>query len=162
MSFEKVKQYFDGVGLSDRIKILDESSATVQEAAQALNCEPEHIAKTMSFLVDSNPLLIVMAGDAKVDNKKFKGEFHKRARMIPREQVEDYIGHQPGGVCPFALKDGVKVYLDVSLQRFETIYPAAGDAHSAVQLSLDELTQYANPDHWVDVCNGWSDDPELL
>lgn len=161
MSFEKVKQYFNEVGLADRIKVLDESSATVMEAAEALNCEPEHITKTMSFLIDSHPLLVVLAGDAKVDNKKFKAEFHKRARMIPRDQVEEYIGHQPGGVCPFALNQGVKVYLDVSLQRFEFIYPAAGDTHSAVKLSVDELSKYANADRWVDVGKDWPADPEV-
>lgn len=160
MSFEKVQKYFNDAGLADRIKVLDESSATVLEAADALNCEPEHIAKTLSFLVDSEPLLVVMAGDAKVDNKKFKAEFHKRARMIPRDEVEGYIGHKPGGVCPFALKQGVKVYLDISLKRFNVIYPAAGNSHSAVQLSLPELMTYAKADHWVDVCKGWLVDEE--
>lgn len=155
MSFESVSQYFEQVGLGNRVKHFDESSATVLEAAHALACEPEHIAKTMSFLVNDEPILIVMAGDAKVDNQKFKQEFHKRPKMIHSDEVESYIGHAPGGVCPFMTNDGVGIFLDNSLKRFEVVYPAAGDDHSAVELSLSELNNYTHADHWVDVCKGW-------
>lgn len=155
MSYESVKRFFDGVGLSHRVKVLTQSSATVELAASAIGCEPARIAKTMSFLMDDKAILIVTAGDAKVDNKKYKAAFHQKARMIPSEQVENYIGHEPGGVCPFVLKPGVGVYLDVSLKRFQTVYPAGGDTHSAVELSLDELEAYSLAIGWVDVCKDW-------
>lgn len=155
MSRENVQQFFEKLGLLDRIKILAHSSATVMDAAVALGCQPEHIAKTLSLLVNDQPILVVMAGDAKIDNHKYKETFHKRAEMIHRDQVEAYIGHAPGGVCPFAVKSDVLTYLDVSLKRFETVFPAAGDQHSAVQLSLKELEQFANPQKWVDVCKNW-------
>lgn len=155
MSYKTVKQYFDHLGLAERVIHLDESSATVLDAAQALNCEPAHIAKTLSFLVNEQPILVVMAGDTKVDNHKFKIEFRQRPKMVPSTQVETYTGHAPGGVCPFAIKPGVKIFLDVSLKRFSTIYPGGGDTHSAVKLSLGELEEYINVDRWVDVCKGW-------
>lgn len=151
MSFTKVKQYFKTAGLGDRVKVLEHSSATVEEAAIAVGCEAKQIAKTMSFLIDESPILIVVAGDVKVDNKKFKATFQKKAKMIAFEQVESYIGHAPGGVCPFEVKPEVKTYLDVSLQRFDIVYPAAGDAHSAVKLSVAELEKYANSLGWVDI-----------
>ncbi|WP_258088699.1 YbaK/EbsC family protein [Weissella fangxianensis] len=158
MAFEKVNQYFKQVGLGNRVKQFDESSATVLEAAHALNCEPAHIAKTMSFLVDDEPVLIVMAGDAKVDNRQFKQEFHKRPKMIHSDEVEHYIGHAPGGVCPFVTKDGVITFLDESLKRFDVVYPAAGDDHSAVELSVPELDEYTQAERWINVCKGWQDE----
>lgn len=152
MAIEKVKQYFESVGMLERVKELEASSATVEEAARALGCEPGHIAKTMSFFVDENPVLILTAGDARVDNKKYKAEFHQKAKMIPWDSVEDAVGHAPGGVCPFAVKDGVKVYLDVSLKKYKIVYPAAGNGHSAVELSVEELETYSGSLGWVDVC----------
>ncbi len=155
MSVEKVQKYFDDLGLGDRIIIPEASSATVEEAALAIGCEPKEIAKTMSFLVSGEPMLIVTAGDAKVDNAKYKAAFHEKARMIPGDQVEGFIGHPPGGVCPFAIDPSIPVYLDVSLKRFDTVYPAAGSGHSAVRLSVDELERYSGSAGWVDVCKGW-------
>ena len=155
MSFENVKKYFDGVGFGRRVIALEKSSATVEEAARAIGCEPKQIAKTMSFLVEDKPVLIVTAGDARIDNKKYKDTFHQKAKMIPGEQVEQYIGHAPGGVCPFALKPGVTVYLDISLKRFERVYPAGGNGHSAVDLTIEELMKYSGFSGWVDACKGW-------
>ncbi len=152
MSLELVKTYLEKEGILDRLKVLHESSATVELAAQALGCEPARIAKTMSFLTDNGAILVVTAGDVKVDNKKFKEQFHQKAKMIPGEQVEEYIGHAPGGVCPFAIRENVPVYMDVSLKRFEIVYPAGGDAHSAVELTPAELEKYAHACGWVDVC----------
>ena len=152
MSLERVKEYLEQEGILDRLKVLHDSSATVELAAQALGCEPAWIAKTMSFLVEDGAILVVTAGDVKVDNKKFKEQFHQKAKMIPGDQVEAYIGHAPGGVCPFAIKENVPVYMDVSLKRFETVYPAGGDAHSAVELTPEELEKYAHACGWVDVC----------
>lgn len=152
MALERVKEYFEGLGLGERVKVLEKSSATVEEAALAVGCEAKQIAKTMSFLQHDQPVLIVTAGDAKVDNKKYKAFFHQKARMIPHDQVEEYIGHAPGGVCPFVIHPGVAVYLDVSLKRFDTVYPAAGSDHSAVELSLPELEQHSHAAGWVDVC----------
>ncbi len=157
MSVEKVQKYFDDLGMGDRVIIPERSSATVEEAALAIGCEPKEIAKTMSFLVSGSPMLIVTAGDAKVDNAKYKAAFHEKARMIPGDQVEEYIGHPPGGVCPFAINPGIPVYLDVSLKRFDIVYPAAGSGHSAVRLSVDELEKYSDSAGWVDVCKGWED-----
>lgn len=155
MSFENVKRYFETVGLGQRVIALEQSSATVREAAKALSCQPKQIAKTMSFLVNEKPTLIVTAGDAKVDNKKYKNTFHQKAKMIPGEQVEHCIGHAPGGVCPFAVHPDVAIFLDVSLKRFERVYPAAGNGHSAVDLSLEELAEHSNCAGWIDVCKDW-------
>lgn len=155
MSFENVKRYFETVGLGQRVIALEQSSATVREAAKALSCQPKQIAKTMSFLVNEKPTLIVTAGDAKVDNKKYKNTFHQKAKMIPGEQVEHCIGHAPGGVCPFAVHPDVAIFLDVSLKRFERVYPAAGNGHSAVDLSLEELAEHSNNAGWIDVCKDW-------
>lgn len=155
MSFANVKQYFENTGLGERVIALEKSSATVDEAAEAIGCLPKQIAKTMSFLVDEKPILVVTAGDAKVDNKKYKSAFHQKAKMIPGELVEQYIGHAPGGVCPFAVNPNVTVYLDVSLKRFERVYPAGGNGHSAVNLSLKELEEYSHYTGWVDVCKDW-------
>lgn len=155
MSYEKVKQYFEQYGLSHRLIELNQSSATVEQAAMAIGCEPGLIAKTMSFYLNDNVILLVTAGDAKIDNKKYKNYFHEKAKMVPSDQVENRVGHLPGGVCPFATNKGVIVYLDVSLKRFDTIFPAGGSANSAVKLSLQELEIFSSPLGWVDVCKGW-------
>jgi prolyl-tRNA editing enzyme YbaK/EbsC (Cys-tRNA(Pro) deacylase) len=128
------------------------SSATVELAAIALGCEPERIAKTMSFIVEDNPILIVTAGDVKIDNPKYKAAFGTKAKMIDSDSVEKYIGHAVGGVCPFGINDGVKVYLDESLKRFDTVYPACGSSNSAIELSILELEAVSNYSAWVDVC----------
>lgn len=151
MSFEAVKAVLTAAGYGDRIKEFDQSSATVADAAQAIGCEEEQIAKTLSFLVDHQPLLVVTAGDVRIANPKFKAAFKKRGRMIPAEEVEGYIGHAPGGVCPFAVKKGVPIYLDESLKRFAVVYPAAGSDHSAVELTPRELEHLAQPVAWVDI-----------
>ena len=155
MSLETVIQYFDSQGLKDRVKVFEQSSATVELAALAVGCEPAHIAKTMSFLLEDHPILIVTAGDARVDNKKYKSFFHQKAKMIPWDDVEGYIGHAPGGVCPFEIKEEVETYLDISLKRFETVYPAAGSGNSAVALNLEELEKHSNSKEWIDVCKNW-------
>lgn len=152
MALEKVIAYFDQTGLKDRVKVFDQSSATVELAAQAVGCEPAHIAKTMSFLLGDKAILIVTAGDARIENKKYKALFHQKAKMIPWDDVESYIGHAPGGVCPFEINEGVDTYLDVSLKRFETVYPAAGSDNSAVALSIEELEKHSNSIGWIDVC----------
>ncbi len=155
MALERVKAYFEEAGLSGRVIEMDQSTATVEQAAAAIGCEPERIAKTMSFLLGEEAILVVTAGDARVDNKKFKDEFSQKAKMIPYEMVEEYIGHAPGGVCPFAVNPNIEAFMDVSLQRFETVYPAAGSSNSAIELSLSELEQHADSKRWVDVCKGW-------
>ncbi len=152
MSIDKVKAYFASRNASDKILEFDQSSATVELAAAAVGCEPAHIAKTMSFLLGEEPILIVTAGDARVDNKKYKATFHQKAKMIPWDEVEGFIGHAPGGVCPFAVKDGVRVYLDESLKRFDVVYPAAGSSSSAVRLTIPELEKYCPDARWVDCC----------
>ena len=155
MAIEKVRKYFEQYGIEQKILEFDTSSATVELAAMAVGCEPKRIAKTMSFLVENNPILIVLAGDAKVSNPKYKEIFQTKAKMIPTDQVEDLIGHNIGGVCPFAIHEGVVVYLDVSLKRFDTVFPAAGSENSAIELSLDELMRYSNAVDWVDVSKDW-------
>lgn len=155
MSFERVKNYLAPFGLADRCIDLKDSSATVALAAQALGTEEARIAKTMSFLLDDTPLIVVVAGDARVDNHKFKETFHKKAKMIPGADCEKYIGHRPGGVCPFDLPDTVPVYLDVSMKRFDIVYPAAGTDYSAVKLTLEELEKASRSRGWVDVCKNW-------
>jgi len=157
MGFQDVKRYFESVGLGERVLELDQSSATVEEAARAIGCQPRLIAKTLSFFVQDRPVLVVAAGDAKVDNRKFKDTFHEKARMIPPDQVEQAVGHAPGGVCPFVVRPEVTVYLDVSLKRFETVYPAAGSGSSAVALSVEELEAHAHSAGWVDVCKDWQE-----
>ena len=152
MAVEKVREYLKEYHMEDRILEFDVSSATVELAAQAVGCEPERIAKTMSFLVNEEVILIVTAGDVKIDNKKYKQHFHAIAKMIPFEVVEEYTGHAPGGVCPFAVREGVRAYLDESLKRFETVYPAAGSANSAVRLTPQELEQCIENVTWIDVC----------
>lgn len=152
MSIEKVRKYFSSLGIEDRILEFDVSSATVELAAKALNTEGKRIAKTLSFLVGERAVLVVAAGDAKIDNKKFKAFFHTKAKMLSPEQVTELIGHAVGGVCPFAVKSGVDVYLDESLKRFETVFPACGSSNSAVELTIPELEKYYGFKEWVDVC----------
>lgn len=152
MSIEKSKAYLEEKGFLDHVIEFEESTATVEQAAEAVGVEPGRIAKTMSFLVGEEAILILIEGTARVDNRKFKDTFHVKAKMIPYDQVEEWIGHAPGGVCPFGIKGGVKIYLDESLKRFDTVYPAAGNDHSAVKLSIAELEQVAGTDEWVDVC----------
>lgn len=155
MSIDKVKAYFRQYGMENQILEFEHSSATVELAAEAVGCEPARIAKTMSFLKDGEPILIIAAGDVKVDNRKFKDQFHTKAKMIPYEEVEGYIGHAPGGVCPFAVKAHVLVYMDESLKRFETVYPAAGSSNSAIELNLEQLEKFSGSQGWVNVCKGW-------
>ncbi len=155
MSFERVKEYFDGMGLGQRVVEREHIGDTVENAAISIGCKPEQIAKTMSFFVNDKPILIAMAGDAKIDNKKYKATFHKKAAMIPGDKVESSIGHIPGAVCPFAVNEGVDVFLDISLKRFDTIYTAGGSLNSTVTLSLNELETFAKPTDWIDVCKGW-------
>lgn len=152
MSLERAKAYLAEKGYADHIIELEDSSATVQLAAQALGVEPGMIAKTMSFLIGEEAILILTEGTAKVDNRKYKDTFHMKAKMIPSEEVENWIGHAPGGVCPFGIKEGIKVYLDESLKQFDTVYPAAGNDHSAVKLTIAELEEVAGAAGWVDVC----------
>ena len=157
MSIEKVKAYFAQYGMENRVLEFPVSSATVELAAQALNCEPKRIAKTLSFRVGERPVLVVAAGDAKVDNAKYKNRFGVKAKMLSREEASDLIGHAVGGVCPFAVKDGVEVYLDTSLKRFPTVFPAAGSSNSAIELTIAELETYSRFTDWVDVCKGWQE-----
>lgn len=152
MSIDRVKEHFKCRGITDRIMEFDVSSATVQLAAEALHCEPSRIAKTLSFIVKESTILIVMAGDAKIDNAKYRGCFAAKAKMLTAEQVVELVGFSVGGVCPFAVKQGVKVYLDESLKRFETIFPACGSSNSAIELTIDELELYSEAHGWVDVC----------
>ena len=155
MSIEKVKAYFKDYGLEGRIQEFDVSSATVELAAGALHCEPQRIAKTLSFLVNGRAVLVVAAGDARIDNPKYKAQFGAKAKMLSPGQVEGLVGHAVGGVCPFAVEYGAKVYLDVSLKRFETVFPACGSSNSAIELSIPELEQYSGFLEWVDVCKGY-------
>ena len=152
MSLGRAKAYLAEKGYADHIIELEDSSATVQLAAQALGVEPGMIAKTMSFLIGEEAILILTEGTAKVDNRKYKDTFHMKAKMIPFEEVENWIGHAPGGVCPFGIKEGIKVYLDESLKQFDTVYPAAGNDHSAVKQTIAELEEVAGAAGWVDVC----------
>lgn len=157
MAIEKVKAYFEQFGMANRVREFDVSSATVELAAKALQCEPCRIAKTLSFLVDGRAILIVAAGDAKIDNPKFKAQFATKAKMLTPDEVEALIGHKVGGVCPFAVNDGVAVYLDESLKRFETVFPACGSSNSAIELTIAELEQYSGYTAWIDVCKGWNE-----
>lgn len=152
MSLEKAKEYLENKGFLEHVIELKESTATVIEAANALGVEPAMIAKTMSFLQGEKPVLILTEGTAKVDNRKYKDTFHMKAKMIPFDEVEKNIGHAPGGVCPFGINEGVEVYLDKSLRQFEIVYPAAGNDHSAVKLTIPELEYIAGAKGWVDVC----------
>lgn len=151
MSFDKAKAYLENKGLGERIIVLDESSATVEQAAQALGVTGAEIAKTLSFIVDEKPILIVLEGTARIDNKKYRHTFGTKAKMIPLELVEQLTGHAPGGFCPFGANENVEIYLDESLKKYDKVYPAAGDDHTAVELTLYELEFAADPKAWVDV-----------
>ena len=156
MSIEKVRAHFKPLGIEERIREFDVSSATVELAAVAVGVEGARIAKSLSFKVEDKPIIIVVAGDAKVDNSRYKAQFHTKAKMLTHEEAHELIGHDVGGVCPFALPEDVKVYLDVSMKRVETVFPAAGSSNSAVEMTCDELERYAsNFVEWVDVCKGW-------
>mgnify|MGYP002543980231 CR=1 FL=1 len=158
MSIETVRLFLREKGFEDRIREFGVSSATVNLAAQAVGCEPARIAKTLSFLTPDGPVLILAAGDAKIDNSKYKARFHTKAKMIGHDEVEPLIGHGVGGVCPFGINEGVPVWLDESLRRFDIVYPAAGTANSAVKLHLDELERASQAQGWVDVCKGWQEE----
>jgi len=157
MSIEKVKAYFASVGLADRVQEFTVSSATVALAAEALGCEPARIAKTLSFVSGDGAILIVAAGDAKVDNAKFKACFGMKAKMLTPEDAIRLVGHAVGGVCPFVVNEGVPVYLDESLKRFDIVYPACGSSNSGIGLTIPELEEHSRAEAWVDVCKGWND-----
>ncbi len=152
MSISKVKDYFESYGVAHRVQEFEVSSATVELASKALGCEPERIAKTLAFQTPEGSILIVTAGDVRIDNSKYKAFFKTKAKMIPSVETEEKIGHTVGGVCPFAVKEGVIVYLDESLKRFNTVFPACGSSNSAIELSLDELEKYSRFQEWIDVC----------
>lgn len=152
MSLIKAKEHLKKYGLEDKVMEFPISSATVKEAAVALNCKEEQIAKTLSFLIEDKPILIVTSGDQKIDNSKYKAEFHTKAKMIPFEEVEVKIGHGVGGVCPFGINDNITVYLDISLKRFKTVYPACGSSNSAIKLTIEELEKTSKYKKWIDVC----------
>ena len=152
MSFEKAKDYLSEKGFGDRVLVFDKSSATVELAAEAVGTEPAHIAKSLTFKVSLRPVMIVCAGDAKVNNSKFKAVFKEKATMLTRDEVSSLIGHDVGGVCPFGINGGVDVYLDESLKRFDIIYPACGSGNSAVKLSPDELFALSDAKGYIDVC----------
>lgn len=152
MSIEKVRAYFRSVGMEDRVMEFPVSSATVELAAQALGCEPCRIAKTLSFSVNGNPILIVTAGDTKIDNPKYKARFGAKAKMLTPDEAVTLIGHAVGGVCPFAVNEGVTVYLDESMKRFPTVFPACGSSNSAIEMTMEDLEQHSGYAAWVDVC----------
>lgn len=155
MAIEKVKEYFKSWEMENRILEFEVSSATVELAAQAVGCEPKRIAKSLTFMVANQTILIVVAGDAKINNPKFRARFSTKAKMLKADEVEDLIGHAVGGVCPFAINDGVTVFLDESLKRFETVFPACGSNNSAIELTIEELEKYSNYSSWIDVCKDW-------
>ena len=157
MSIEKVKAYFASFGMAERILEFPVSSATVGLAAQALGCAGKRIVKTLSFKTGDKAILICAAGDAKVDNAKYKARFGVKAKMLTHEEAASMIGHAVGGVCPFAVKEGVEVYLDASIRRFETVFPAAGSSNSAIELTIPELERYSGFTAWVDVCKAWQE-----
>ena len=152
MACERAEEHLKQFGLEDRIMVFDTSSATVELAAEAVGCEPARIAKTLSFQTGDGCILIVAAGDARIDNKKYKAQFHTKAKMLSFEEVEELTGHTVGGVCPFGVKEGVTVYLDESLRRFEKVYPACGSSNSAVELTFPELERASGCEAWIDVC----------
>ena len=155
MGIEKVKQYFMQWDIADKIIELNASSATVELAAQAIGCEPNRIAKTLAFMVHEKAILIVAAGDAKIDNPKYKAQFSTKAKMLTADEVIELIGHAVGGVCPFGINDGVTVYLDESLKRFEIVFPACGSSNITIELTIEELEKYSNYSSWIAVCKGW-------
>lgn len=151
MSIERVKKYFADFGIENRVREFEVSSATVELAALALGCSDGKIAKSLSYMVDGSPIIIVVAGDVKVSNSKFKSEFSTKAKMLTFEEVENLIGHKVGGVCPFAINNGVRVFLDVSLKEYDTVFPACGSGNSAIELTIEELEKYSNFERWVNV-----------
>lgn len=153
MALETAKKYIEDLGYGDRVMVFDVSSATVELAAKAVGTEPEKIAKSLTFKVDDKPVMVLCAGDAKVSNSKYKAFFHTKAKMLTFDEVHELIGHDVGGVCPFGIKNGVEVYLDESLKRFEVVYPACGSANSAVKLSIEELEKVSGYLQWIDICN---------
>jgi len=157
MAIEKVRKHLAQWNAEHKIQELNESSATVELAAQALGCEPERIAKSLSFLVNDGAILIVAAGDAKVDNAKYKAVFGTKAKMLGKDEVLEKIGHDVGGVCPFGVNQDVAIYLDQSLKRFTTVFPACGSSNSAIELTISELETYTPYQEWVDVCKGWNE-----
>ena len=161
MAIDRVRTYFKQYHMEDRIMEFPVSSATVELAAQAVGCEPQRIAKTLSFKVNEECVLIVAAGDAKIDNSKYKGVFHTKAKMLTAEEVEHQVGHAVGGVCPFGIEPGVNVWLDISLKRFETVFPACGSSNSAIELNMEELERYSNSLGWIDVCKNWEPVPDI-
>ncbi len=158
MSVEKVRDYLAAYGAGDRIREFDVSSATVELAAQVLNCEPCRIAKSLALMTPEGPVLVVAAGDAKIDNPKYKAQFAAKAKMLSPEDTLVLIGHAVGGVCPFAVNEGVRVFLDESLKRFDTVFPACGSSNSAIELTLEELERFSENEGWVDVCKGWREE----
>ena len=158
MSVAEVKEYLAAYGLSQKVQEFDVSSATVELAAQALHCEPCRIAKSLALLTPDGPVLVVAAGDAKIDNPRYKARFNTKAKMLSPEDTLALIGHAVGGVCPFAVRDGVRVYLDESLRRFDTVFPACGSSNSAIELTLEELERASHALGWVDVCKAWRDE----
>ena len=158
MSVEKVRDYLAAYGAGDRIREFDVSSATVELAAQALSCEPCRIAKSLALMTPEGPVLVVAAGDAKIDNPKYKAQFAAKAKMLSPEDTLALIGHAVGGVCPFAVNEGVRVFLDESLKRFDTVFPACGSCNSAIELTLEELERFSDNEGWVDVCKGWREE----
>lgn len=152
MAIEKVREYFKKYQMEDRVLEFEVSSATVDLAAQALNCEPNRIAKTLSFKIGEECILIVTAGAAKIDNSKYKAQFHTKAKMLTPDEAVELVGHAVGGVCPFGVNDGVTTYLDISLKAYETVFPACGSSNSAIELTIDELEKYSNSKAWIDVC----------
>ncbi|NLX76365.1 MAG: YbaK/EbsC family protein [Clostridiaceae bacterium] len=155
MSIEKVRDYFRKWNIEDRIQEFDVSSATVELAAKALNCEPERIAKSIALKAGDGAILVVAAGDARIDNAKFKAKFGFKAKMLSPDETITMVGHAVGGVCPFAVNEGVKTYLDISLKRFKTVFPACGSSNSAIELTIDELETCSCFEEWVDVCKDW-------
>lgn len=155
MSIERVRAFFADRGMEHRVLEFPVSSATVELAAQAVGCEPARIAKTLSFLVNDGAILIVAAGDVRVDNHKYKEQFSTKAKMLSPEQVAEMIGHRVGGVCPFAVNENVAIYLDASLNRFQTVFPACGSSNSAIELTIEELEKYSGCCGWIDVCKDW-------
>lgn len=160
MSLDRAINHLAQFGLAGRIHLFDVSSATVELAAQAVGCEPARIAKTLSFMLPEGPVLILAAGDAKIDNSKYKAHFHTKAKMLAFEEVEALVGHAVGGVCPFGVNEGIPVWLDESLKRFDIVYPAAGTSNSAVELNLEELERASLARGWLDVCKGWNGAPD--
>jgi prolyl-tRNA editing enzyme YbaK/EbsC (Cys-tRNA(Pro) deacylase) len=152
VSIEKVKEYFKEFGIENRIMEFPVSSATVELAAAAVGCEPARIAKTLAFKIDDRYILVVAAGDAKIDNAKYKAFFGKKAKMLTPLETAEFIGHEVGGVCPFGVNPGVEIFLDVSLKRFDTVYPACGSSNSAAGFTPEELAKYSRSSEWADVC----------